>query len=239
MLRREPILNAPRSVLVLLGVLAAIHAGRWLLTERQDETFLLSLAFIPGRYLVDGQDLPGGEAARLWSPFTHMLLHGDLTHLLINSAWLLVFGSIVARRIGGARFLLFFVFCGLGGVATFWLFNPGLLAPMIGASGAISGLLAAVLRFLFNATDRGYPALGPSARPVPLMSIGQTLTDRRAALTIVIWMVLNAVLAFGFVDLAPQGGIAWEAHVGGFWAGFLTFGFFDRAPPQAAATTFH
>lgn len=229
---REPIVNAPASVLASLAALALIHAGRSLLSAAQDEDLLVALAFIPARFLPGGDELPGGEIARYTSFLTHVLLHGDVVHLLINGAWLLVFGSAIAHRLGSVRFFAFSAFCAACGAATFLLFNPGLDAPMIGASGAISGLMGGVFRFLFSAMDRGYPGLLQSgATPVPRMSIARTLTDRRAVFTIVIWMGLNLALAFGLGGLAPSGGIAWEAHLGGFWAGVLAFGYFDPVRP--------
>jgi len=229
---REPIVNAPASVLASIAMLALIHAGRSLLSTAQDEDLLVALAFIPARFLPGGDELPGGEIARYTSFLTHMLLHGDVVHLLINGAWLLVFGSAIAQRLGSARFFSFSAFCGVCGAATFFLFNPELDAPMIGASGAISGLMGGVLRFLFSATERGYPGLLQSGTmPVPRMTVARMLSDRRAVLTIIIWMGLNFALAFGVGGVAPPGGIAWEAHLGGFWAGLLAFGFFDPVRP--------
>jgi membrane associated rhomboid family serine protease len=229
--RREPILNAPASVLAVISVLALIHAIRSLLSADQDDELLAALAFVPARYDTGGDELPGGGLARLTSLVTHMLLHGDVVHLLINSAWLLVFGTPIARRLGTARFLAFLAFCGACGAATFWLFNPHLNAPMVGASGAISGLMAGVLRFLFNALDLGHAGLMEAGTaPVPRMTVGQLLRDRRALVTIVIWLALNFALVLGVGDIAPPGAIAWEAHLGGFTAGLLTFGYFDRPP---------
>ena len=93
-----------------------------------------------------------------------------------------------------------------------------------------------LLRFLFNALDHGYTGLMQAgAHPVPRMSIPALFADRRAVATIAIWMALNVVLALGAAELAQPVGIAWEAHLGGFWAGLLAFGWFDRvADPRLA-----
>jgi membrane associated rhomboid family serine protease len=158
-----------------------------------------------------------------------MLLHGDLSHLLINSVWLLVFGTPIARRLGAVRFLLFTLFCGLSGALVFWIFNPGLDAPMIGASGAISGLMGGLFRFLFNALDqRRSGSITPGVQDVPRMSLRQTLADRRAMGTIAIWVALNVALATGLNDMGAET-VAWEAHLGGFLAGLCAFGLFDGA----------
>lgn len=228
-MRREPIVNAPPVVLGVLAAFALLHAVRAFLTDMQDAYVVLSLGFIPARYGSDVYEIPGGSVASVTSFITHMFVHGDLLHLLINSAWLLAFGTPIARRIGSLRFLLFSLVCGVAGALTFLALNPGLPVPMIGASGAVSGLMGGLLRFLFNAMDRGGPGLIPEgAREVPRMDLGEMLRDRRVLFTVGIWVLLNFLLALGFGGVDDMGAIAWEAHLGGFFVGLLTFGAFDR-----------
>ena len=224
--RREPIVNAPAAVLWLVLAFVVVHVGRSLLSEIQDAYVVLGLGFIPARYGPDLYALPGGMVAAVTSFVTHIFLHGDVVHLAINSAWLLALGSPVVRRLGAVRFMLYFLFCGAAGALAFLLINPGLAAPMVGASGAISGLMGGLLRFMFPAIDDGNgPALQNGAPGVQRSSLGAALSDRRILLTIGIWVILNFVFAAGFSD---YGAIAWEAHLGGFIAGFLAFGLFDR-----------
>jgi membrane associated rhomboid family serine protease len=227
--RREPIFNAPPSVLAFLAGLALVHALRSLLSEEQDTILILSLAFIPARYGPIGSELPGAPLASVTSLVTHIFLHGDATHLIVNSAWLLIFGSAIARRVGALRFLLFSVVCGVAGALGFLCFNPHLGVPVIGASGAVSGLMGGVMRFLFSALDYGGGRL-LRERPwvVPRMSLNQMVRDRRAAAAIGAWILLNFLVSLGLGGLAEPGVIAWEAHLGGFLAGLLTFGLFDR-----------
>ena len=95
-------------------------------------------------------------------PFvSYMALHNDVTHLAVNSLWLLAFGPVVARRFGAGLFLLFFLICGVAGAATYLALNWGSPEPVIGASGAISGLMAAGLRLL--------PTMRPSPGTEPLL----------------------------------------------------------------------
>jgi membrane associated rhomboid family serine protease len=217
-------------VLGVLAVLALIHLARGLLSDAQDQDLVWALAFVPARYGPGGADIAGGALARFMSPVTHMLLHGDISHLLINGAWLLVFGSPIARRLGPVRFLLFLGFCGICGALTFWLLNPELEVPMIGASGAISGLMGGLLRVLFSVLDRRRSGSADvDVQDVPRLTLRQVLTDRRAMGTIIIWVALNVALATGLGDYAP-GAVAWEAHLGGFFAGLLSFALFDVAP---------
>jgi membrane associated rhomboid family serine protease len=226
---REPIFNAPLSVLAFLAGLVLVHALRTLLSEEQDAALIFSLAFIPARFGPIGSELPGAPLASVTSFVTHIFLHGDITHLSVNSAWLLIFGSAIAKRVGGLRFLLFSVVCGAAGAFGFLCVNPSLGVPVIGASGAISGLMGGAMRFLFSASDYGGGwTLRDQPWLVPRMSLGQLARDRRAAAAICAWILLNFLLSLGLGGLAAPGVIAWEAHLAGFLAGLLIFGLFDR-----------
>jgi membrane associated rhomboid family serine protease len=223
--QRQPIFNAPTVVVTLASAFVAVHLGRGLLTEAADERVLQLLAFLPGRIGARAAELPGGRVAEVSQFVTHIFLHGNLAHLLINSAWFLAFATPVARRIGTLRFLGLFLLCGIGGALLFLPFNA---APMVGASGAISGLMGAALRFLFlPMKDGDTDALAGDTRP-PLLSLSQALTDRRILIAVAGWTALNVLAARGAEAIFDDMSIAWEAHLGGFFTGFLTFGLFDR-----------
>ncbi|WP_119462515.1 rhomboid family intramembrane serine protease [Rhodospirillaceae bacterium SYSU D60014] len=196
---RQPILNLPPMVTRLLVANLAVHGIRWMLPDTTDVGVILSFGFIPARYMLP--DLFGWQA--LVSPVTHLFLHGSLVHLLINMVMLMAFGSGVERRIGGPRLLAFALACGVLGAAAHFLLHPLSIMPVIGASGAISGLFGGVLRFL--------PRRGGSLWPIVLLWIGVSIL-------------------FGVTGIPGDGGaaIAWAAHVGGFLGGFLLFGLFDR-----------
>lgn len=233
LVRREPIFNAPIVILGLIATFALIHGVRAFLPENDDAYLVFALGFIPARYGDSPFELPGGHIAGVTSFITHMFVHGDLLHLLVNSAWLLAFGTPLARRMGSLRFLAFSALCGIAGAVTFLVINPGLLAPMVGASGAISGMMGGLLRFLFNAMDYGGSGLvSEGARDVPRMDLGQMLRDRRVVFTIGVWILLNFAFSIGFGEYVEPAGIAWEAHLGGFFAGLLTFGAFDPVIQQ-------
>jgi len=225
---REPIFNVPASVGAVLAIMVAVHVGRSFLTEQQDNWLVALLAFIPARYDGYAADLPGGVTACFTSFITHMFVHGDVTHLTFNSAWLLAFGSAVALRLGGLRFLAVSAFTGIAGAVAFLLFHPGLPAPVIGASGAVAGLMGATMRFLFSALDDGgFWRLREEPRTIPAMPLSVALRDRRILTATGIWLVLNFLALFGFGGVSSEGGIAWEAHLGGFAAGLFGFGLFD------------
>jgi membrane associated rhomboid family serine protease len=219
--------NVHNSVLAVLGAMVAVQLVRMGLSADWDTWLTLALAFIPARYSGFAAMLPGGDTATVTSFVTHTLVHGDWVHLGLNAAWLVAFGGAVANRIGTVRFLLFFCLCAIAGAATFLAFNPGAMVPMVGASGAISGLMGATMRFLFTAVDgRGLAALREDPRSAPLMPLGAALTDKRVVLVTLVFLVANILAVFGLGSVG-ESGIAWEAHIGGYFAGLLTFGLFD------------
>jgi len=229
---RQPIFNAPLIVLVVLGVLVAVHVARLLLPDETDFRVVIALALIPGRARI-AADIPGGELA-VWTQYvTHMLLHGDMAHLMINGAWLLVFGTVMARRLSAGRFLMALFAGGVAGGLAFSLSHDGELQPMVGASGAVSALMGAVMRLLFSAIDLGSAGLlNRYARLVPRIPLGQALLDRRIVMTSVVIVGLNLLLATAFGTFLAGGTIAWEAHLGGYFAGLLGFGLIDDGPVQ-------
>lgn len=231
--QREPIFNVPGVVLALLLSFAAVHLVRWALPPEQDAWLTAALAFIPARVGDMGADLPGGRVAIITAYVTHQFVHGDLAHLIINSAWLLAFGTPVARRTDAARFLVFFLLCGVAGALLYLAVNGPVPILVVGASGAISGLMGAGFRFLFRSGEDGGRLVLADASMAPLMPLRRTVRDRRIMTAVVGWTVLNVLLAWGAAGLTESAGIAWEAHLGGFYAGLLLYGFFDR-PPAAA-----
>lgn len=227
----EPIFNVPGAVLAVIALLVAVHFARAFLSPYDDAWLVYALAIVPARYTDGTAEWPGGTPAEFTSLVTHMLVHGDLFHLAINSAWLLAFGGAIALRVGGLRFLAFCLFTGIAGGITFILINPGLEAPVIGASGAVAGLMGGTMRFMFSAIDEGgFRQLREAPRTVRLMPLDEALSDPRVLATSGIFILLNVLAIFGFGGAQSPGGIAWEAHVGGYVAGLLSFGLFD-APP--------
>jgi membrane associated rhomboid family serine protease len=229
---REPIFNAPGVVLLLLAALAAMHAILWVLSEDVADWVVVLLAFIPARYAGFASQLPGGSAAAVTAFVTHTFVHLDVTHLIVNSAWLLAFGSALARRIRTPAFLVLYVLSGIAG-ALFYLILTSASAKfgiMIGASGAISGLMGAAFRFIFPPRDV-VGRLGPP-QSAPRLSLREAVRDRRIVLAIGFFVILNLLVAWVMPGVAlgreSGAGIAWQAHLGGFFFGFLSFALVDR-----------
>jgi membrane associated rhomboid family serine protease len=238
--RREPIFNVPPVVIATVVVLVVVHALRMLaLTEAQDEQFLLAFAFIPARYGTDAQlngAFPGGFGANLWTFFSYAFIHADLMHIGLNLAWLLPFGSALARRFGAWRYTMFMLVTAAAGALAHLASHFGEMVPMIGASAAISGAMAGSMRFVFqsggpliarNGENDGYRA--PAA---PLLA---TLRNPRFLLFLAVWIGLNVLFGFGTLPTGMEQGqeVAWQAHIGGFFAGLILFSAFDPNLPQA------
>jgi membrane associated rhomboid family serine protease len=229
---REPIFNIPPMVLTLLAIMVAVMLYRMTLNEDADNTFVLAMALIPARLSGFASDLPGGTLAIYTQFLTHMFTHADAMHLAFNGASLLAFAGALEKRIGAIRLLLFFLVCGFAAAITFIVLNPGLFAPMIGASGAIAGLMGGVMRFFFSAMDGGggLRRLNQAPRAISLKTLPSALRDRRLQIVTASFIVMNVAAMIGFGDLNANNSIAWEAHIGGYIAGLLLFGFFDIAP---------
>ena len=136
---------------------------------------------------------------------------------------------------GAWRFLAFSVFGGVAGALAFLVANPGLAAPVIGASGAIAAMMGGVMRFLFPAIDqkRGY-LLRDSPAAIPRMSLMQSLTDKRIVLASIVFVGLNLMAIIGFGGMGEMHAIAWEAHLGGYFFGLLAFAAFDVAAQKSS-----
>ncbi len=219
-----PALNIPGVVLALAVIILAVHAIATLILSPESYYWLIAaFAFIPATMTLPDSDLVL-PAARFWSPVTHGFLHGDWTHALVNLVWLSAFGSAVARRFGTGRFLLFMALATVCGAAAHYVFHAESLSPVIGASGAVSACMGAAARFAFlpgalrTANSETQPAL----------SLVQSLSNRGIMTFVLIWFGLNWLFGAGFLAIpGVEAQIAWEAHMGGFLFGLLSFGLFD------------
>jgi membrane associated rhomboid family serine protease len=240
----EPIFNVPAVVTATIAVLALVHGVRdFILTPEQDEQVLRLFAFVPLRYgsAASAVEWPGGWAADAWTFVTYALLHGSWAHLGLNAVWLLAFGTPVARRFGAMRFLAFFALTAAAGAAAHLIVYAGEPVPVVGASAAISGFMAAAMRFAFQGSG---PLIGrdESAYRQPALPLAAMLRNGRVLTFLIVWFGLN--LLFGLGSLSIDGGeqvIAWQAHMGGFIAGLLAFPLFDpvRAGPVGERPTLH
>jgi len=239
---RYPVFRAPGLLVGLVAVFVGIHLARSFMDQQAFGEFLLTFALWPARYgaTPDGAliPFPGGIYADAWSLVTYAFLHGDWMHLLFNSVWLLAFGTPVARRLGTVRFLFFYLLCAVIAAIVYAGAQAGSLVPVVGASGAISGVIAGAALFVFERQGPlarfGFDHSAEALRAVPRQHAFKALSRGPALAFTAVWLgftVLSGVLGIGATGDAA--GIAWEAHIGGFIAGILLFPRFD---PGAEAT---
>jgi len=183
------------------------------------ERLLLAYGFIPARF--------GEHAASVFSVsryvpiFSSMFLHGGLLHLVGNMWMLWIFGDNVEDAMGHGRYLAFYLLCGLASVMAQTWAAPASTIPMVGASGAISGVLGA------------YFLTYPRARVLTLLPvfIFFYLVELPAFIFLGLWFLLQFLQGWSHllaVDTVAQGGVAWWAPVGGFVAGVVLIRFFRR-----------
>jgi len=235
----EPIFNVPAVVVAMLAVFVIVHVVRvYLLTPVGDYEFVLLFSFIPARYestlLLDGA-FPGGWGAQVWTFVTYSLIHADLTHLGMNSIWFLPFGSAVARRFGAPRFLTFFAATAACGAAMHLATHAGEGVSVIGASAAVSGMMAASMRFAFQP---GGPLASwrhndPRSYQIPAVPLLAALRDPRIIMFLGVWFGLNVLFGLGSLPIVGPGQtVAWEAHIGGFLAGMVLGPMLARPRPR-------
>ena len=158
-----------------------------------------------------------------WTLAGYGLLHGSWMHVIFNTVWLAAFGTPVARRYGAWRYGLLALVGIVAGALAHYLVAPLSAMPLVGASAGISALMAAAARFVFRPMPAPRSALPWQlpARP-PLETLPELMRNRGAMMFLGIWLATN--LLFGLIALplgAGDGPIAWDAHLGGFLAGFF------------------
>src|SRR5262245_35520350 len=154
-----------------------------------------------------------------WTPLTSMFLHGSWMHLIGNGLFLWVFGNNVEDSMGRLRFVVFYLLCGLCAAAAQAAVNPASVVPMVGASGAISGVLGA------------YLLLYPRARVNVLfiIVIFVQVISLPAYLVLLLWIGWQIISGLPQLGAMPEaGGTAFFAHIGGFAAGLLLVKLFEN-----------
>jgi len=208
-----------QPVLTVALIAACALAFFWQLSLSQDRLGVVFRALGVTPAVLTGHAALPAELQLLPSPATllsSMFLHGGWMHLIGNMLYLWIFGNNVEDAMGHVRFLLFYVVTGVAAALAHVALNTDSMAPTIGASGAISGVLGA------------YLLLHPHARVLVLIPLGffTRLIRLPAMYVLGFWFVfqlINAALVGG-----KGTGVAWGAHIGGFLAGMVLVGFFKR-----------
>ncbi|MBI3452671.1 MAG: rhomboid family intramembrane serine protease [Rhodospirillales bacterium] len=209
----NPTRRMPAATIALIAANLLVFAYQLTLSEEAGTRFALGLGMIPA-VLFGNADLPPSLAlVPAWfSVFTSMFLHGGLLHVAGNMLYLWVFGNNIEDAMGSGRFVAFYALCGVAAALTQGAISPTSEIPMIGASGAISGVLGA------------YLVLHPRAQVQTFVFIRLFWLP---AMYVLGWW---AVVQFANASLADpeDGGVAWFAHIGGFVAGLGLIVLFKR-----------
>jgi membrane associated rhomboid family serine protease len=209
----KKIINSPPVVLALIAILLAIHLVLVTLGEDWQTWSLAVFGFNPLRWF-PGTPIAMIQGSQYWSLLTYAFLHADWIHVILNCLWLLVFGTPVARLGGTWRFLAVCAAGAIGGSLASLALHWGQNINLIGASGAVSGLLAASVPILYGA-----------ASPDRYLSPGEMLRSRSALIFMGIWLAITLMTGSANMTAGAFEGlqIAWEAHIGGFVFGLIAF----------------
>jgi membrane associated rhomboid family serine protease len=181
--------------------LVLINAIIFFLELAGGDPFIEKWSFIPARFLAD----PGADFITI---FSSMFMHAGWLHIIGNMLFLFIFGDNVEDRFGHFKFLIFYLICGVAATFAQLAFNTDSNIPNLGASGAIAGVLAAYI-FMF-----------PLARVTVLL--GFIIIPLPALIVIGFWIVIQIFSGIGSIsDTSQVGGVAYLAHIGGFFTGLI------------------
>ncbi len=190
-----------RTVPIVTFMLIALNFYVFYLEMQGGNPFILQWAFVPSRFVSD----PIGNIPTV---FTAMFMHAGWAHILGNMLYLWIFGDNVEDRFGHLKFLGFYLFCGAAATFAQFLFTSGSMIPLVGASGAIAGVLGA------------YFLMFPRGQVYVLFLFRVVVMP--AGLVLGFWIALQLFSSVGAIArMADSGGVAYLAHVGGFTAGYL------------------
>jgi len=202
----ERAINLPPAILWLIAINVVVHLLRQLLSDSADQQLVIELGLVPANFTGD----QGNLLSMVASPFTYQFLHGSWVHLGVNMLSLAAFGAPVERMLGVRRFVIFYLSAGIVSALVHVLLFSDSPDPVIGASGAISGVFGAVLMLMRK--------VGSLSSLLPIAGI---------------WIALNVF--FGLFGGTPGAGgepVAWAAHIGGFVYGLAAIRLFLRRPPS-------
>lgn len=203
--RSTPVVTIALIIINIVVFFVELIQGRYM------EGFILELAAIPYEVTHLGNLPHSTHHSPLVTLITSMFLHAGLLHIAGNMLYLWIFGNNIEDTLGHFHFILFYIITGLAASLLHIIINPSSTVPMVGASGAISGVLGAYL-FLF-----------PRARVHTLIFLGFFIQVVKlpAAFVLVFWFIIQVINGLPSMGMGALGGVAWFAHIGGFVAGFL------------------
>jgi membrane associated rhomboid family serine protease len=191
--------SSVKTVPVVTYILIALNLLFFLAELYGGKDFIVKWAFVPSRFAAN----PASDSITI---LTSMFMHGGILHLAGNMLYLWIFGDNVEDRLGKIRYFLFYLLSGIAATFGQYFFQPDSSLPNLGASGAIAGILGA------------YLLLFPRQKIKVLL--GRSIVVMPAIVVIGFWIILQLVSGAGTLAAAKnEGGVAYMAHIGGFFAG--------------------
>lgn len=214
----NPIRRVPLATIALIAVNALVFLYQSSLPPRAFDTFAFRFGAMPAA-------ITGDFGARAYTLVTSMFLHGDWLHVGSNMLYLWVFGNNIEDRLGLIRFVVFYFITGFAAAGAQIAIDPHSEIPMIGASGAIAGVLGA------------YLVLYPSTRVQTLILFFPfiRIVEVSAVWLLGWWFLLQVLYGFGSLAVTQTGGVAFFAHIGGFATGWLLIRVFAAGRPAREA----
>lgn len=212
----NPTRTFPIVTVLLIAANVAVFFYQVTLPARLEQRFLMHYAMIPGR-VAEELGHPGAPLLGAATILTSMFLHGGFMHLLGNMWFLWVFGDNIEDRLGHLRYLIFYLLCGVGAALAHFLTDARSTIPVVGASGAISGVLGA------------YFLLFPGRKVVTLIPLVIVFFTVKLPAVVILGYWFAIQFLNGFVSLGGQQGpgVAWWAHIGGFVLGLVLVRVFE------------
>ena len=201
----------------IIGACVLVFLWQLSLGDYRGQAAVMQFGMIPARLFGYGEVSPAFAVIPGWATvLTSMFMHGGFMHLGLNMLFLWIFGDNVEDSMGHGRYLVFYLLCGVAAAVAQGAINPTSTIPMVGASGAISGVLGA------------YMLLHPHATVRTLIFIGLfvTIVHVPALVVLGVWFLMQIVS--GMLPSSGEGGVAFFAHIGGFVAGMALVPFFKK-----------
>jgi len=218
-----PTVRKPYLTVSLIVVNSLIFFYSISLGSRGFQLFTIQFGYIPVEFVSGLELTPQLAASAYLTPFTSMFMHGGWLHLIGNMLFLWIYGNNVEDYFGPVKFLLFYVVSGLAAIALYTLFGPSSQVPLVGASGAIAGVMGA------------YIVLHPRARiTVLVIFFFIQFVVLPAKVVLGIWFIYQLLMSM--IGSATGGGVAWMAHVGGFAFGWAVLKLLTRGRRPRASS---
>ena len=216
----NPVRKTPYATISLIAINTAVFVFQTILGPKIKEVFILKTAAIPYEIMSLKDVSPANFLPPPFTLLTSMFVHGGFFHVFWNMLFLWIFGDNIEDRLGKIKFIIFYLLTGIAASMTHVAMNPDSAIPLIGASGAIAGILGA------------YIVLYPRAKILTLLFFFffVQVVKIPAIIFLGIWFLTQ------ILNIGAGGGIAWYAHIGGFATGVVLIFLFDKKNKRTKIT---